>query len=251
MSKSSTLPEGFSYLHDVDPSILVCLRYANIENFTGSVVPGYLSSKAILTTAACEALKKVQAIVNKDGYSLVVYDGYRPQKAVDYFMRWSQEENLPTAQAAKAASYYPTLDRLRLFDLGYIASKSGHSRGSTVDLTLIELGKDVNPLPTCTARHIEGEEKEEGGGDGDGTSLSSYPFLDDNTVDMGASFDLFSPLSHYPTPLLQHLPHVSQSRAYLHRVMGEGGFRGYDQEWWHYTLCDEPYPQTYFDFDIC
>lgn len=243
----SSLPDGFSYLHDVDPSIVVCLRYSGVENFTGSIVPGYLADKVILSTAACEALKKIQAAVNKDGYSLVVYDGYRPQKAVDYFMRWSQEEILPEAQAAKQASYYPILDRRRLFDLGYIASKSGHSRGSTVDLTLIELGRDVNPNPWCTIRHIIRTDVDQQ----DSADISSYPFLDDNTVDMGASFDLFSPLSHYPTSLLQHLPAAQESRAYLHDAMVSGGFRGYDQEWWHYTLCDEPFPHTYFDFDIC
>eukprot|EP01031_Cornospumella_fuschlensis_P033282 gene33282-40265_t len=254
MSESKLLPEGFSYLHDVDPSILVCLRYASVNNFTGAVVPGYLSDKAILTTAACQALKEIQALVKRDGYSLVVYDGYRPQKAVDYFMHWSQLETLSAEQAAQQPCYYPDLDRRRLFDLGYIASKSGHSRGSTVDLTLIELGREVDPNPPCIIRHIPRKEEDEGKGtqDGvDGSEIASYPFLDDNTVDMGASFDLFSPLSHYPTPLFQHLPNALQSRAYLHDVMTRGGFRGYDQEWWHFTLRDEPFPDTFFDFDVC
>lgn len=225
------LPDGFSYLRDADPSIVQDMRYAGADNFMGAVVAGYLAPRAILTTAACQALSQVQKLVQQDGYTLVVYDGYRPQKAVDYFMAWSSAPTLSAAAEAAKASYYPSLDRENLFDLGYIAARSGHSRGSTVDLTIMRIGEAVCPPTTVLLRN-------------------GLPYLPDGTVDMGSSFDLFDSMSHHDLPESQLPAQYRQPRDYLREVMGKCGFRPYEQEWWHYTLENEPFPDTYFDFDV-
>ena len=134
--------KGFVYLHEVDPTILVSLRYHSNENFVGKPVAGYKKSVVILTKQTAEALKKVQEAVKKDGYSLVVYDAYRPQQAVDNFMCWS----LDVKDQLKKSYYYPRVNKADVFKLGYVVERSGHSRGSTVDLTIIELGKKLHEV---------------------------------------------------------------------------------------------------------
>ena len=134
--------KAFVYLHEIDPTILVSLRYNSKENFLGKHVDGYKKSVVILTQQAAEALKKVQEDVKKDGYSLVVYDAYRPQQAVDNFMRWSED----VKDQVKKDHYYPRVNKADVFDLGYVAKKSGHSRGSTIDLTLIKDGQKVHEI---------------------------------------------------------------------------------------------------------
>ncbi|CAF4028060.1 unnamed protein product, partial [Rotaria sp. Silwood1] len=133
------LPLGFVYLHDVVPAIQVSLRYASEENFIGRVVNGYKANVSIMTEAAAICLKQAQTLAKNDGFELVIYDAYRPQKSVDQFVLWSQN----ASDQIKKQSYYPRSNKLDEFALGYIDTKSGHSRGSTIDLTLIQSGKKV------------------------------------------------------------------------------------------------------------
>lgn len=230
------IPPGFCLVRDRDSSILQDLRYASTENFAGAVVDGYAEMpSAVLTTAACDKLCLAQQKLLEQGYCLVIYDGYRPQRAVDCFVRWSSAEAISSEAASKKAAYYPLLERERLFDLGYIAAKSGHSRGSTVDVTIISAGASLRS-PTLTHRQLAS------------SSSASYPFLDDGTVDMGTSFDLFDPISHHDCDASLLPPEFTLRRNILRTAMESVGFRAYNQEWWHYTLVDEPFPDTYFNF---
>jgi D-alanyl-D-alanine dipeptidase len=221
------LPENFVYLRTIDPTIVQSVRYASEFNFIGNAVNGYHAAEIILTKQAAEALKSVQEALKEYNYSLVVYDGYRPQMAVDHFVSWSQDDDISQKEL-----YYPTIEKPDLFK-GYIAKKSGHTRGSTVDLTIIELGRSLHPI----------EEK-----DITLTSGEKVKFLDDGTIDMGSSFDLLHPVSHHDTDLLQQ--EFLNKRNFLKKIMEDNGFKAYSKEWWHYTLADEPYPETYFDFPI-
>lgn len=132
-----SLPEGFVYLSDIDPTIRQEPLYYGTHNFLGQKVDGYKAPKIIITEKAALALKDVQDDLRKDGYSLLVHDGYRPQKAVNHFIRWSKDNN---DQKTKEF-YYPNIDKRDVFKLGYVAKKSGHTRGSTLDLTIIGIGK--------------------------------------------------------------------------------------------------------------
>ena len=252
------LPEGFVYLDEWDATIQISLRYNSIENFTGSIIDGYKASRVILTRHAAHALCKVQKDLIKDGFSLVVYDAYRPQKAVNHFIRWA---TLPSDAATKA-NYYPNINKQDAFKLGYIGEKSSHTRGSTVDVSIIssaalqEGGEEyhgfttsrfgnttgigsstfakVSPLLPLQIRTINGYE---------------LPFLDDGTVDMGSSFDLFDKASHHGSSSHMTADYLAR-RDYLRSNMEKHGFVAYEEEWWHYTLANEPFPSTYFDFDI-
>jgi zinc D-Ala-D-Ala dipeptidase len=225
--------KGFVYLSEIDPSIIVSLRYATTENFVGMPVNGYKKAVCMLTKQAAEALKKVQEDVKKDGYCLVVYDAYRPQQAVDHFISWSTD----LKDQHKKDRYYPRVDKDKVFELGYVDKRSGHSRGSTVDLTLIKAGKSP-----CTI-----SEKKRVLADGYTVKL-----LDDGTRDMGASFDLFDTASHSENNLIDDKYKVR--RAYLKKIMEKNGFKNYPKEWWHFTLLGEPYPadqeSSYFNFPI-
>lgn len=225
--------KGFVYLHEVDPTIIASPRYYSNENFLGTRVDGYLKPVIIITKQAAEALKNVQADLKKDGYSLVVYDAYRPQRAVNHFVRWSED----VADQLKKSQYYPRVDKAKVFELGYVARRSGHSRGSTIDLTIIKDGQQL-----CEIK----EEKR--------TLLDDYTItlLDDGTVDMGASFDLFDTASHIENDLVAE--QFKQLRTYLRTIMQKHGFKVYAEEWWHFTLKNEPFPadqdSSYFDFEI-
>jgi D-alanyl-D-alanine dipeptidase len=222
--------QGFVYLEEVDSTIRTSLRYATDENFLGHPVAGYKSQEHVIVTyPTALALKKVQEEVQKDGYCLVVYDAYRPQQAVDSFMEWST--NL-TAQSKKSF-YYPRVNKEDVFDLGYVAKRSGHSRGSTVDLTIIENNKEIHPV-IASVRVLK-----------DGFSIL---FLDDGTVDMGSSFDLFDIASHYENDLIP--AEYKIMRKYLHNVMIKHGLKGIAEEWWHFTLENEPFPTNYFNFPV-
>jgi zinc D-Ala-D-Ala dipeptidase len=224
---------GFVYFHEVDPTIRISLRYAGKENFIGKPIAGYKKPVCILTKQAAYALKKVQEEIQKDGYALVVYDAYRPQKAVNAFIEWAQDPH----DQSKKPYYYPRVDKSHVFQLGYIAKKSGHSRGSTVDLTIIRVGNEVHDI----------KEKKRVLKDG-----YTITFLDDGTVDMGSSFDLFDEASH-PESILIEESHAAM-RRYLQKIMEKHGFTISSTEWWHFTLRDEPFPAhketSYFDFDI-
>jgi D-alanyl-D-alanine dipeptidase len=200
-------PGDFVDLQDAVPGIAVELRYFGSNNFLGRRVVGYEANVVYLTAPAAAALAAVQAQLAGDGLGLKVFDAYRPQRAVDDFMRWAAN---PDDTAMKAA-YYPALDKAQLIPQGYIAERSGHSRGSTVDLTLVELAS--------------GDE-----------------------VDMGSPYDFFDPIS-WPDSNAVADP-ARASRAKLRDIMLRHGFQPLDQEWWHFTLRDEPHPATYFDFPV-
>jgi D-alanyl-D-alanine dipeptidase len=231
MSSSETLPSGFVYLHDVLPDIQISLRYASEENFMGCVVNGYLSNVSIMTEAAALALKRAQELAKVNGYELVIYDSYRPQKSVNHFIQWSEDTN---NTQIKKDHYYPRVNKENAFDLGYIAKKSGHTRGSTIDLTIIPIGKRVLNLLTPIKRILNDN--------------FTILFLDDGTVDMGSSFDLFDVASYTKSTLVN--ANQQQMRMMFKDIMEQADFVNYEKEWWHYTLRNEPFPDTYFDFDI-
>ena len=224
---SQAMPIDFVRLTDIDPGLIESQRYAGSHNFLGRPVPGYLSMGIYGTKRLAMALKQVNAALRKKGYTLVVYDAYRPQRAVNAFIDWSRV----LGDEAGQSHYYPTVPKNKLFSLGYLAEKSSHSRGSTVDVTLISLHQRPRPITVSTRELAEG---------------NTIPFLDDNTVDMGSSFDLFHPASHYACPWIS--PEQRHMRELLFATMTAHGFAGIKEEWWHYTLSDEPYPETYFDF---
>jgi len=217
------------YLHDVDPSIIEHLLYVTSNNFMCRPIVGYKANKVIVTWQAAQALAKVQADIKNDDYSLVIYDSYRPQRAVDSFVVWSQDLN---DQAGKAL-YYPDIDKADAFKLEYIAKKSGHTRGSTADLTIIELGKLPKPVSLVERKLANGQ---------------IIHFRDDGTVDMGSSVDFMGEVSHPDSQLIE--PQAIKMRNYLQDKMAKHGFVGVKTEWWHFTLNPEPFPDTYFDFEV-
>jgi zinc D-Ala-D-Ala dipeptidase len=202
------LPAGFVYADEAVPGLRTEVRYASSHNFLGRPAAGYLAPRVILTRPAAEALARVQARLRPFGLGLKVFDGYRPQRAVDDFVRWSREPDDP----ASKAEFYPDVPKEKVIPLGYVASRSSHSRGSTVDLTIVAL-------------------------DGDGAEL-----------DMGGRFDLFSPRS---AGRFQGIPAAPRAHRLLLRVlMVDAGFVPHEQEWWHFTLRDEPYKERAFDFPV-
>lgn len=221
------MPSNFVKLSSIAPHIIQSQRYATSENFLGRTMIGYHHEGVLCTRPLALALKKVNAVMNKKGYTLVVYDAYRPQETVDSFIAWGKTE---TDQVGKS-KYYPTIPKYKLFELGYLFAKSGHTRGSTVDLSIIPLKKKLKPVAVLSRTLQNGE---------------VIPFLDDNTVDMGSSFDLFHTVSHHDTNLIT--PEQARMRDFLYSTMLANGFAGLPEEWWHYTLVDEPYPDTYFNF---
>lgn len=227
----SKAPGEFVPLRSVDPTIIQEMRYPTVHNFVGEPVDGYRQPLCILTRPAAQALHRAQTRLLRQGYSLKVYDCYRPQRAVDHFVRWAEDLD----DTAMKGEFYPRVDKTRLFADGYIAEKSGHSRGSTVDLTLVRLpalptrpyrpGQELVP---CYAPEAE-----------------RFP---DNSVDMGTGFDCFDTLSHTDDPRIQGVRRAN--RQFLRRTLTEAGFVNLAEEWWHYTYQPEPFPDTYFDFPV-
>lgn len=227
---AATLPNDFVYLKTVDPSIEQDIRYAGYHNFVGRPIYGYLAPECILTRQAATALKSVQKEAKKYGLSLKVYDCYRPQMAVEDFYQWSQQ---PTSQSMKA-EFYPRVAKEDLFKLEYIARYSGHSRGSTVDLTLVPLTRVPSAvyhpgqkLHSCFAPYTER--------------------FHDNSLDMGTGYDCMDRLSHLNAPI--HAD-AAANRKLLGHMMHNAGFKPYAYEWWHFTLNPEPYPYHFFNFPI-
>ncbi|MEN6373653.1 MAG: M15 family metallopeptidase [Smithella sp.] len=225
------MPEGFVDIKSVIPDVDLDIRYFGPHNFLGEQVKGYNAGKCILTKEAATALAKVQKELAQFSLSLKIYDCYRPQRAVDHFVKWATEiENTKTKK-----EFYPTVDKRNLFKDGYIDSKSGHSRGSTIDLTIVPV-----PVPK-QADYIPGQELS-------ACYLPANARFQDNSIDMGTGFDCFSELSHTENKsigLQQRL-----NRMLLKSLMTKYGFRNFEKEWWHYTLINEHYPNTYFDFVI-
>jgi D-alanyl-D-alanine dipeptidase len=222
---------GFVSLADHDADILIDLRYYSEHNFIGKRVMGYHAPKCILSMSAAEALAKVQQEVESRGLTLKVYDCYRPQRAVDHFVAWAK--NLDDVRMK--AEFFPGVAKIDLFEQGYIAAKSGHSLGSTVDLTLVALSADDSPafVPGQILADCRAPQQER---------------FSDNSLDMGTGYDCFDPLSHTANPNISL--QQAHNRSLLKSVMETHGFVNYPKEWWHFTLKDEPYPDRYFDFPI-
>ena len=200
-------PSGFVHLAEAVPDAILEIRYYSTYNFVGDRIDGYEQPTALLSEEAAKALKAVSDDVKKQGYRLKIYDAYRPQRAVTHFMKWAKD----TGDTRMKPYFYPALDKSVLFAQGYIAEKSGHSRGSTVDLTLFDMAS----------------EKE---------------------VDMGGTFDWFGKESHPDWRGVTDKQFAN--RMLLREIMATHGFKPIDEEWWHFTLKDEPYPDTYFDFPV-
>jgi D-alanyl-D-alanine dipeptidase len=228
VTNATAIPAGFVYLNDIDNTIRSNLRYASNENFIGRPIAAYNKNVVILTKPAAEALKKAQAKLMKDGFSLLIYDAYRPQDAVNDFISWDKD----LSDQKMKDWFYPRVDKKDLFNEGYIAEKSSHTRGSTVDLTIIKVNKNLKSITPTPRKTLNGE----------------ILFLDDNTYDMGSSFDIFDKASNYAT--LDVTNEYKSNRNYLKDIMTSVGFMPYPLEWWHFTLKDEPYPDTYFNFPI-
>ncbi len=224
--KVKTAPEddasGFVVLTDVVPDAILEVRYYGTYNFVGARVDGYLEPTVLLTREAADSLKAVSDEVKAMGYRLKIYDGYRPQMAVDHFMRWGADVN----DTLMKPYFYSNVDRSRLFELGYIAEKSGHSRGSTLDLTLFDMasGKEVDM-----------------GGVHDWFGKESHPDF---------CGDLASGKWREDKGLWTLTPEQFNNRMILRKAMMRHGFKPYDCEWWHFTLNNEPYPDTYFNFPV-
>ena len=197
----------FVQISEAVPDAILEIRYFSTYNFVGDRIDGYEAPVALLTKEAASALRIAADSLLARGYRLKIFDAYRPQTAVNHFIRWA--EDVPDVRMKEY--FYPDVDKSLLFDLGFICARSSHSRGSTVDLTLFDVS---------TGRE----------------------------VDMGGTFDWFGKES-YPD-----YAGVSESqsalRALLRDAMTAAGFKPFDTEWWHFTLCDEPYPDTYFDFPV-
>ena len=199
--------QNFVYVVDAIPDVVLDVRYYSEDNFVGKSVDGYRKPVVLVSKIAAQALSAVQESLRQQGLGLKIFDAYRPQKAVDHFVRWAANP----ADTLTKTEYYPELPKDQLFDLGYISAKSGHTRGSTLDLTIVNLET--------------GEE-----------------------LDMGSGWDFFGDISHHDSPLVDE--QATANRNLLRDLMIENGFRPATTEWWHYTLMDEPFPDTYFDFDV-
>ncbi len=208
--------DNFVVLTDVIPDVLLDVRYHSTFNFIGDRIPGYNHPIVMLTRQAADSLKAVSDELMAKGYRLKIYDGYRPQKAVDYFMKWAVD----TLDTRMKHIFYPELEKSVLVPQEYVARQSSHTRGSTVDLTLFDMA-------TC------------------------------KDVDMGCYFDYFGLASHPDVQPGQEIGLVEpinqeqyDNRMLLREAMLRHGFKPYDCEWWHFTLANEPFPDTYFDFDL-
>jgi len=201
------MKQHFSFVDEVVPGIRWDAKYATWDNFTGKPVDGYLANRIVGTREVCTALDRAQGKAESLGFGLLLWDGYRPQRAVDSFLRWSQQPE----DGRTKLRHYPNIDRAGMFDMGYVAARSGHSRGSTVDLTL-------------------------------------YHLATGELAPMGGDHDLMDSISHHGAKGITDVE--AANRHYLRSIMEACGFRSYACEWWHYTLEAEPFPDTYFDFPI-
>lgn len=215
-ARADSLPAGFVRLADVDASIRQDMRYAGSDNFVGRRLAGYEAAACILTEKAAHALARVQAAVAADGFSLVVFDCYRPERAVADMVRWSK------AGGPADPRWFPAMRRENLIPGGYVGARSAHSRGSTVDLALVEAGSG-GADPRCGASPTE-------------------------MIEFGTGFDCFDRKSRTlfsPLP-----PGAAENRARLVAAMKAEGFVNYSREWWHFTLSGEPFPGRRFDFPV-
>jgi zinc D-Ala-D-Ala dipeptidase len=201
------MKDDFVFVDEVVAGILWDAKYATWDNFTGRPVAGYTANRIVGTRALCAALEQARDTAASLGFGLLLWDGYRPQRAVDSFLRWAGQPE----DGRTKPRHYPNIRRAEMVEKGYVAARSGHSRGSTVDLTLYHLATgDLAP--------------------------------------MGGHHDLMDPISHHGATAVTKVE--ARNRHCLWSVMTASGFSAYECEWWHYMLDDEPYPDTYFDFPI-
>jgi D-alanyl-D-alanine dipeptidase len=205
--QNQDLPEGFVYAKTIIPDLDVELRYYTTNNFVGDTIDDYNANQLIITKATAEKLRLVQYELQQQNLCLKVYDGYRPQGAVNHFMRWARDLN----DTINKQQFYPEVKKRNLFKAGYIASRSGHSRGSTLDLTIV-CGENGEPL------------------------------------DMGSPYDFFGEQSWVDYNDITEAQ--KKNRQLLQTVMLKHNFRNYPKEWWHFTLRWEPFPKTYFNFVV-
>lgn len=204
----STSPKaGFVEVQQVIPDVLYEIRYANTHNFIGRPIEGYKRATAMLSIPAADSLKKVQDYLKEKGYRIKIFDAYRPQRAVNHFIQWAK---VPHDTLMKR-EFYPQVNKSNLFELGYIAEKSGHTRGSTIDLTIVDN-------------------------------------ITEKEIDMGSPFDFFGETSHHDNHTIN--TEQQANRLILKEAMLRFGFKAIKTEWWHYTLINEPYPEKYFDFEV-
>ncbi len=224
-------PYDFVNVKEVIPDIIIELRYFGEHNFIGRRIEGYNKPICYLTKAAADSLSKVQEELRKFNLTLKIYDGYRPQRAVNHFVEWAKD----LSDTLMKKEFYPTVDKKNLFQDGYIADRSSHSRGSTVDLTIVPI-----PIPEQDRFNKYSELCE--------CYLPLEKRFKDNSIDMGSGFDCFHPISHTINNSLELNQRIN--RLLLKTIMEKYGFKNYPLEWWHFTLINEPYPDTYFDFPI-
>jgi len=238
----TALPAGFVDLAGVAPGIAVQMRYAGAHNFVGRPVAGYQASRCLLSRPAAAALAQVERDLAPRGLGLLVYDCYRPQRAVDDFVAWAHDP----ADTATRSRHYPAVPKAELFQRGYIALRSGHTRGSTVDLTLIRLAR---PLIAAADRNADPELPSEPLSEPDDCRFpAGAADSSDGTVDMGTTFDCFDQRAHADFPVLSR--RAQRHRRLLRQAMVRRGFAPYAKEWWHFTLAGEPFPDRYFNFEV-
>ncbi|TWD84043.1 D-alanyl-D-alanine dipeptidase [Kribbella amoyensis] len=201
------MKDDLVFVDELVPGVRWDAKYATWDNFTGKPVDGYLANRIVGTRALCAALERSREAAASLGFGLLLWDGYRPQRAVDSFLRWSKQPE----DGRTKLRHYPKIDRAEMIAKGYVAARSGHTRGSAVDLTLYQLATG-------------------------------------DLVQMGGDHDLMDEISHHDAAEIT--PTEARNRYHLRSVMAAGGFRAYEFEWWHYVLRDEPYPDTYFDLPI-
>jgi D-alanyl-D-alanine dipeptidase len=229
-SAGSALPKGFVYLRDIDPTIVQDIRYAGSHNFVGRPVKGYLAAECILSAAAANALEGVQRILAEKKLSVIVWDCYRPKRAVTDFVQWSKD---PAHTEAKA-EFYPHTDKAMLFALGYLSRRSAHTRGSTVDLGIVPIAVSSAPPPpsppfkACTSP--KGERFEDG------------------TIDLGTGYDCLDVLANASSAGVG--TNARRNRQMLKSLMERAGFRPNGREWWHFELIDAPFDREGFDFEV-
>lgn len=234
---SQKIPEGFANVNDhsvltdtpAEHEIIVNLKYFSEDNFIGRMIPGYKKNVGIMTVEAVRALNEAQKKFNKLGYTIVLYDAYRPQEAVSYFVEWMSDES----DTLRKKEHYPYIDKKSDMKDIYVASKSGHSRGSTIDMSIIEIGKELSKTTKYKPRPFNDK---------------VYPYLKDGTVDCGTSFDLMDPMSHRNNTIVSEDQFAN--RQLIEKIMVDCGFVPLPEEWWHFTLDNEPYKDKYFEFPV-
>jgi len=224
-------PDDIIDVRSLVPDIALDVRYATRHNFVGRPIPGYEAPVCLLTRSAATALAGVQHALRDFGLGLKVYDCFRPQSAVDDFVAWGRDLD----DQAMKAEFYPSVDKQNLFRDGYIAAKSSHSRGSAVDLTIVGLPIEPAPAfdPEAKLRSCENQRADR---------------FADTSIDMGTGYDCFSALSHTMNSSVDAQRRAN--RLLLKHLMQTNGFVNLAEEWWHFTLAAEPYPDSYFDFPI-